>query len=286
MEVADPRGMQRRFAPGWAPVMLAALVLGAGGGAPALAHGFHNAALATRSLDEWLSDVNRAIPDLKERFDSTELQSGRDLSKLKERVDAAGSKQAAPRLGPRGRIQSDLTPWQQALLARKANDCLEILAYLDRKNIFPQEFPNFQLDRIPEYRKTAGQLLRLMGPEGTRQVAGQLRQALMGQIRFRDCEPHPEYFLELLALLEAGAKAGDLSERDILDLLEATQGKKPPPLDVLAQRVQQALSFDNVDLLTLARIVERMNDPNTRRRLANKMREKIASAGIVELLKV
>jgi len=137
------------------------------------ADGWHNAALATASLDEWLSDVKRAIPDLDSRLGKSTLTAGRGPEGLIDRAAAAEGSAGDLPGGPdrRASIQSNLTAEQRALLGRKANDCVEVLAYMHPKNIIPREFPRFQLSKIPEYRKTAKQMLAMMGPEGSSAVA-------------------------------------------------------------------------------------------------------------------
>ena len=54
--------------------------------AEAFADGWHNAALTTSSLDDWLSDVKQAIPDVVQRLSSTELVSGQGLEALRKRA--------------------------------------------------------------------------------------------------------------------------------------------------------------------------------------------------------
>jgi hypothetical protein len=252
---------------------------------PAAADGFHNAALVTKSLDEWLADVRSAVPDIDERMEGHELTSGRDIEVLKGK--GAGAKTSAKRGARRGgQILADLTPQQQALLARKGQDCLELLAYLDPKNIFPHEFPNFQLDKVPEYRQAAKKLLGAMGPEGTRQVAARVRQELMaGPQRMADVGLHPSYYDDLLKTLKEGTAAGNLSSKELRDLLEAVRGVKSGPQAGLAKSVQQALSFENLDMAALMALAADSKDSKLRMRLAALLQKKLPEAGVLELLR-
>lgn len=234
----------------------------------ARAHGWHNAALTTSSLEEWLGDVQRAIPDILKRATETELHAGRGLDELKKKRQAAKDQRGM--LGPqRGRrIESQLTPQQQELLGRKAEDALEALAFMDPANIYPEEFPRFDLSKVPQYRETAVKLLKLMGPVGTRAVISELRAELMGMGRSskaRDYRVNPAYYDALLGLLYEGVSVGEADAEDVQSLRVATKGVKPPPLDALAQKVEETLTAAEASHDTLIKVADRVTAPGNAR---------------------
>ncbi|MBN2578152.1 MAG: hypothetical protein JXB10_04100 [Pirellulales bacterium] len=267
--------------------VLAAVALCAGVVGPTLADGFHNAALVTKSLDEWMKDVKQAIPDIDARLSGAQLQSGRDLKKLAKKAADTQQKKGPLSGAARnaGQIQSDLTPQQRALLGRKGRDCLEILAYMDPKNIIPREFPDFPLQKVPEYRTAAKQLLGVMGPEGTRQVLDRLREELMSTMQYRaDCTPHANYYDDLLEILKQGVKRGDLTAEQMKDLLEATQGRKDLARAALAKKVKQVISMDSFDLDTLIEFATQSPDTQTRLQAMNKISQRAKQSEVLELL--
>lgn len=237
--------------------------------APARGHGWHNAALATSSLEEWLGDVQRAIPDILKRATETELRAGRGLEDLrKSRPDQGKERPNAP-ADQRGRqIISTLTPQQQELLGRKADDALEALAFMDPNNIFPEEFPRFDLSKIPQYRETAVKLLKLMGPVGTRAVISELRAELMGMGRStkaRDYRVNPGYYDSLLALLHEGVATGQADGEDLKDLRVAAKGLKPAPYDALARSVEETLLAAEATRESLPKLADQLIAPRDAR---------------------
>lgn len=229
------------------------------------AHGWHNAALTTASLDEWLADVKSAVPDIMARVTESELRAGRDLSELRKDQnkydpDAGGR----PRRG--GQIESRLTPQQQELLGRKANDCLEALAFMDPRNIFPDEFPRFDMSAIPKYRDTAKKLLRLMGSQGTAAVVSQLRAELMGSgaASQADIGVHPDFFPELVQLLKEAARRGELSDQDKAALRQAASGPKGFPMKLVAGDVRRLLAELEAESAELPALVEMIGQSKDR----------------------
>ncbi len=148
-----PRAQWDKRSP-WVGLILAALATGLP--AACQADGWHNAALATRSLDQWLdqnfSDLKATLPNLKEQIEAGEVRAGLDYQALQERAKAA-SAPTTPKSktgpGKAGTLVGKLNPQQQALMGQKAADCLEILACMNPQNIIPAEFPDFQLQQIP-----------------------------------------------------------------------------------------------------------------------------------------
>ncbi|HVA48387.1 MAG TPA: hypothetical protein VNH11_18620 [Pirellulales bacterium] len=239
------------------------------GATPAGAHGWHNAALTTSSLEEWLGDVQRAIPDILKRATETELHAGRGLEDLKKQRPGRGQARPAAPAPQRGRqIISQLTPQQQELLGRKAEDALEALAFMDPANIFPEEFPRFDLSKVSQYRETAVKLLRLMGPVGTRAVISELRAELMGMGRSQkatDYRVNPARYGALLALLYEGVSVGEADAEDVNSLHIATKGAKPPPLDALARLVEETLTAAEASRDTLPKLADRLIAPGDAR---------------------
>lgn len=255
----------------------------------ALADGFHNAAMVTKSIDDWLADVKQAIPDLADRMSGQELRSGRGAAALQDRIaEATGKSRPA---GPRrtGSLEGRLNAQQQALLARKSNDCLEILAYMDAGNIFPREFPDFPMQLIPRYREAAKELLGVMGADGTRAVAVRAREALMGAPvpgDFSDCKPHPAYHDDLVKVLADGIAAGHLTDAELQDLLEATEGQKTAEAAALAQKIRESLVSEHASLPVLLAVAEKVNDPALRTKVQREVGKRLKDASVLELFEV
>jgi len=255
------------------------------------AHGFHNAALATNSLQQWLSQVKRAVPTLDERrLGESALKSGRDVQALKDRAAGADAARGSPAFQRRAAIQSQMDARQQALRAMVASQCLELLAYLDRRNIYPEEFPTFALQRIPDYRRAAKEVLRTMGPDGSKMVAQQVQTELVAGNRgvVSDMTFHPQYYDDLVDCLQAGVDADQLSEEQLAALQQATQGQKATPQQaVLAKRVQEVVEaglLPGTDLGTLVRKTAEPSSPGLRRRLAARLSQRIKEAAVPELV--
>jgi hypothetical protein len=261
----------------------------------ALADGWHNASLQTGTLDQWLDQqlgsMRSAMPRGLPGKGAGQLQAGNDIEALKNRVKqstpANGAAPKAPLQG--GRIVGKLTPQQQAMLGRAAGECLQVLACMDRRNIFPHEFPNFPMQQIPKYRDAAKQMLRMMGPQGGSAVATQLRSELMGMSMAgtQGVPPHPDYYRELLALLEEHANNGDVTEQELADLQQATGGNKAGPLGGLAKATQDTLAkLKNADVSVLLRWAEQTTDSKRRTQLFGRIRGKLTEATLAELLAV
>lgn len=246
-----------------------------------LAHadGWHGAAMSTRSLDDWLTEVKRAVPDLDKRLVSSELKSGVNSEDL-GRTPGVGR---APIGG--GRVQDNFTPEQRVMLARKAQDCLDVLAYMDPKNINPNEFPQFPMDKIPLYRKTAKQLLGAMGAQGSSAVVGRIRAELMGQVQAFDVTPHQNFGSDLLESLAAAVKSGGVSERDIEDLLQAAAGAKTPGGAAVANKAVEIL-LENAPPGQLLRAASATSDKKLKARLLAYVQAKVAAAGVRDLLDI
>lgn len=266
-----------------------ALVIGLGPGR-ALADGWHNAALATSSLDQWVnqtfSEMKSAMPAIQEQIKSGEVQAGRDYKALQERANAATGA-AKPKSGRTGTLSGKLNAQQQAMMGKKAGDCLEILACMNQENIFPAEFPNFQLQQIPRYREAAKSLLKMMGPTGGQAVTQQLRSELMGNQSGANygLKPHPSYYADLLEVLKQHIADGTVSLRDLDDLEKAAAGMKTGPQAKLAQEIQKTLAEVD-DVSVLLQWAEQATDAKRRQQLYNKAKSKFKEASVSELLSV
>lgn len=258
----------------------------------AAAHGWHNAALSTASLDEWMADVKAAIPDIVQKMQqqagAAEISAHRGPKALQKAVDqAAGKADPESATGPpRGRrIETELTPQQRELLGRKANDCLQVMAYMDRRNIIPEEFPRFSLGAIPKYRNAAKQLMKAMGSAGATPLVGVIQNEMAGAGRLPpDLTRHRDFYNDLLEVLQHNAQAGCLSDQDLEALLQASQGRKPTSQQAFAREVQDVLLLETRDLSTLVDVASNTKSRGLKTRLAAKIREKMDEADVLELL--
>lgn len=262
----------------------------------AAGHGWHNAALATASLDEWTADVREAIPEIRKQLDQAaapEMSAYRDIEKLRQAAknatgeDAAGEDATSPTGGPgrAGTILTDLTPEQRALLGRKAQDCLEIIAYMEPDNIIPEEFPRFKLQNVPQYRKAAKELMKAMGSAGTEPLVGVIQNEMAGPGRSPlGMKWHPDYYKDLLEILQSSAKSGQLSDEAVKTLLQASQGRKSKRQQAFADKVQDTVLLENYDLATMIDVVEKTEDRRLKSRLNTRIRKRIEEADVLELL--
>jgi hypothetical protein len=268
-----------------AALLAAVLLLLALAPAAVRADGWHNAALATASLDEWLRDLRRGIPDFDARLGRTTLTAGRGPEGLIDRAAAAGGAAGGSDRG--ASIQANLTPEQQALLGRKANDCMEVLAYMHPNNIIPREFPKFKLSKIPEYRQTAKQMLAMMGRDGSSLVATRLRDDMTKRPRHApDLKPHPDYYKDLLDVLAESVQQGNLAERDIESLTQAAAGRKATAEQTeLARHVERVLS-ESTGFRSLVHVAKNADNRALRFEYFRKAQRKIPQAKTADLISV
>lgn len=252
------------------------------------ADGWHNPVLQLPSVNDWLQDAQTAVPDLQDQLRSSTLRAGRGIEDLKKLAKQGGQKKSEPKKGAKrplrgGRLQAKLTPQQQALLARKANDCLEVLAFMKRDNIYPREFPNFPVEKIPEYRKTAVQLLDIMGPAGHEAIVGRLRQHLMGGFPARfDVTYHPDYVDGMLTVLGNAAAAGELSPEELDSLDQAMQGRKPREVGELVKKIDQTLA-KNLSIQALLDWAGKTQDRSRKKQVLAQLRTHLEEASPAEL---
>ncbi len=200
-------------------------------------------------LVRWISGcrtLTPAIPDLDQRVGQASGQIGQGADAIKRLAGAASDDPGAPAKQPArgGTIRANLTPQQQALLGRKAVDCMQVLAFMDQGNIYPREFPNFQFNKMGQYRDAAKKMLGLMGPGGAEVVATQLRAGLMGQgVQMPDAgmHVHADYYSDLIDLLQSHVEQGEVPQAVEDSLREAASGRKDAAGAALAAKVEQAL---------------------------------------------
>ena len=275
----------RRMLP-HAMLTLLAVVVSLTGAPRVWGDGWHNPVLELGSVNEWLSEAKAAVPDLESRLTGSTLRAGTNIEDLKKLskggpTKAKSGKSTQPLRG--GSLQANLTPKQRALLARKANDCLQVLAFMKNGNIIPSEFPKFPNEKIPEYRETATQLLNLMGEAGTDAVVRRLREHLMGGFpRQADISYHPDYVDGLMDVLASSAASGGLSPQDLDSLDRAMRGRKSREIGGLAKRIDQTI-IRNLDIQSLLNWADNTGEPERRTQILGRLRAKLANATPSEL---
>ena len=275
----------------WCLWILAVWILG-GWCNPVQADGWHGAAMSTSSIDDWLNDLKTVIPDIKDRLKTTDLQSSADLESLKKKLEEAKKnppKTTTTTTPPRGgKLDvSKMSPQQKALLGKKAMDCMEILAWLDRPNIYPSEFPMFPVEKIGLYRATAKELLGVMGPAGVSAISSRVRAELMGSYSAAtsDVKPHADYHRDLLEALDVAANEGTIFPEDLKAMMEAAAGNKSEELASLGNQSLDIM-IRNADMDTLQRTAESLQDPTMKRKLLDKISERMEQANYGELLDI
>lgn len=258
----------------------------------AVADGWHNPVLQLPSVQDWLQDAQQAVPDLQDQLQSSTLQAGTGADALKKltkgKVASKTSKQPQKKGSSKrplrgGTLQANLNRQQQALLARKANDCLEVLAFMRNDNIYPREFPNFPIEKIPEYRQTAAKLLDVMGPTGSQAIIGRLRHHLMNGFPKRsDIEYHPEYVDVMLAVLGNSLAEGRVSPEDLDSLDQAMQGRKSREVSLLVKKIDKALA-EHMDIHALLTWAGKTKSRDRKRQILAQLRTKLADASTSEL---
>jgi hypothetical protein len=257
---------------------------------PAIADGWHNPVLYVGSIDDWLGDLKAELPDLGQQIGSTSLRAGRNIEDLKKLARNNSTKKQsngnnANRKGPArsGNLQANLTTKQQALLGRKANDCLQVLAFMKQGNIIPREFPKFPINKMAEYRLAAKKLLLLMGSSGKQAVLGALQKHLMnGFTSAGDVSFHPDYVADLLKVLGDAASRGLLTPEELDSLSQAMQGSKPPVIQRLVKAIDRTLS-ETLTIQTLLDWSAATKDKKRRNLILAQLRKRLSTASPSEL---
>ena len=225
------------------------------------ADGFHGAAVATKSLDDYLNSIKSSVPDVIEKMQRAEMRA-LDPEQLKDKFGKKGALQGGVPVG--GKIQANLTPDQLRKRTQVAAICAETLVYLDAGNVLPHEFPDFPINQIPKYRSTAKQILRHLGSEGNKVILTAISSLLMDR-NAENLPFHPSAVPDLIDLLGPALKSGDVDPRDVATLLTAASGqKRNRAASALASQVMK-LVMDNADRATLKNVAALTNDPQTKK---------------------
>lgn len=254
------------------------------------ADGWHNPVLTIPNVNQFLQQATANLPIVPQSADegsTTELRSGSNVEDLKKLSGGATkgpktkSKTKTPARG--GTLQANLNPEQQALVARAANDCLDILAYMSADNIIPREFPDFPMARMAEYRDAAKQVVSALGPYGAQEVVGRLRTLLMsGEQNAEGLQYHPEYARDLMDVLVDSIAAGRVTSTDLESLREAMQGEKPPVARAVANELKEVLP-ENLSLAGLFKWADGIDNEKLKSRVMTKLCERLASISTQDL---
>lgn len=268
---------------------------------PANADGWHSPVLSTGSVNQWLGDAvamfpkkgaDIAVADFSEVSGNSSLRAGRGIEDLKTRAPSSSNKAASPSKktsskqtppSPAANLLAKLNPQQKAFLSQKANDALQVLAFMKQGNVIPQEFPRFPIQQMDQFRGAAKQLLHVTGPAGTQAVVGQLRSHLMSGLRSAsDVTYHPEYVQDMLDVLATSAAAGWLTSDDLTSLQEAMGGQKAGETQQLADQVRAALPKD-LDFLTLMEWANGLKDNQRKQEVLDILRQRVPYVELTEL---
>lgn len=222
--------------PGWVSALVLLLTATAARG-----DGWHNAALFTGDLDNWAKQEAQGIPPAAE--------SGQSNTKSRLKVGVgrppgqAGATESAaePDAKTEKRLGGNLNAQQQNQLMMKAQNFVEVLAYMRSDNILKPEFPNFNHALIPKYREKAYELLQRSGSAGTQAAKNVLRDLLMGGGPQGDVNGfHPDFVRQMLSTFEGGLQSNHYSASELLELLALTDTRQPQ-VGQLAKAVQNAV---------------------------------------------
>ena len=168
-------------------------------------------------------------------------------------------------------------------MGRKANDCLQVLAFMKQGNIIPREFPKFPINKMAEYRLAAKKLLLLMGSSGKQAVLGALQKHLMnGFTSAGDVSFHPDYVADLLKVLGDAASRGLLTPEELDSLSQAMQGSKPPVIQRLVKSIDRTLS-ETLTIQTLLDWSAATKDKKRRNLILAQLRKRLSTASPSEL---
>jgi hypothetical protein len=254
------------------------------------ADGWHNPVLQLGSVDDWLRDAKATIPDLTQQLGNSSLRSGRGINDLKEAIAKKGDARRENGARPNknrpirgGNLTANLTEQQQALLSRKADDCLQVLAFMKQGNVIPREFPQFPINKMAQYRETAKQLLGLMGASGNQAVLGALTNHLMsGFTSASDVSYHQNYVSDLLQVLGDAASKGTLTPQELDALQQAMQGNKPVDVRRLADAIDNTLSR-TLAIQTLLDWANSTEAPKQKSQILSRLRNRLSEASPADL---
>ena len=253
------------------------------------ADGFHNAAVMAKSLEDWQKQLGASAPSVAEALKQGTKGPTAGSARTGSLDDLMRKPSGTPAQSPprSGRLQGD--PVQQAAEGRILNDCLEILAFMDPKNIIPTEFPQFKMQMVPKYRDSALAILQRLGPQAVAAVAERLRTELMTMPGPRgDMTLRADFHDELIKLLRNGVIENQLTDDDAKRLREAAEGQKAGPQAKLAGRVLEVLEEADLRRLSLKELMAaaRTNDPKRRTLIENILGNKLREATLAEAVDI
>jgi len=258
-------------------------------------HGFHGAAMTTKSLDDYLSAIKRMVPDAVEGMQRGQMRA-MTAEELKKELAASKGKSAGPARG--GKIEARLSAQEIQNRTRVAQECIDALKYLDRGNIYPEEFPDFPVEQIPKYRAMAKKLLSHLGAEGNKALLGAISSTLMMQAI--DMPLHNDAGKDMLDLLVPALKSDDVDPDDVATLLTATAGQKPDKgLADFARKVREIV-LAHCSRRVLEQAIASTGDPQLKNLLqkavktreaeaareSKQIRQKLATASLEDLLQM
>ncbi len=228
---SDLRPCRRRVSGpgGWLAVVI--LV----SGADALAHGFHGAALMESSASVWENKVreNLGLP-------SAYVTGEGDLRDLLKR--------AAPGAG--GRTYT-VPPVEREKVKATVQELVSYLKYMDSRNILAEEFPNFPMAQIPDFRTRAMYILRDLGPSSLPDVVAGLADVTAPRQSGRPEGPRfaDPYFDPTLVI--AGGARRDLEKT--LNLIISASAGSPEGLEAALDALGAMVNSDDASVKGAAR---------------------------------
>lgn len=233
------------------------------------ADGFHGAAVATKSLDDYLNSIKSSVPDVIEKMQRSEMRS-LSPEQVKDKFGKKNALQGGAPIG--GKIEANLTPDQRRKRTQVAAMCAETLQFLDADNVLPREFPDFPINQISRYRSTAKQILRHLGREGNKATLAALSSYLMDHKQ--ELPLHAKAGQDLMDLLGPALQSGDVDPGDVATLLMAASGqKKNRQVSALASQVMKVV-MASADRATLQDVAGLIDAPQTKRLIENAIKAK------------
>jgi hypothetical protein len=246
------------------------------------ADGWHNAALFTGDLDNWAKQEAQGLPLTRDE--------GSASTKTKLKVGAgrppgkAGAAEPDATSVAEQRLGGNLNAQQRNQLMMKAQNFVEVLAYMRSDNILMPEFPNFNHALIPKYREKAYELLQRSGSAGTHAALEQLRNLLMGGGPSGDVQGfHPDFVRQMLSMFEGGLKANHFSASELLELLALTDTRQVQ-IAKLATAVREAINT-HLELVAKLELAEQAKgEKRVHDLVLNMVRSSLQSAAASELI--
>jgi len=181
------------------------------------------------------------------------------------------------------------------VLQRKYQESVDVLKYMDPANIYPREFPRFDKRQIPLYREAAKAVLARPEEGSIATVVERLRSELMGfgQRGFGDVRVSPLYLRDLLQVLAAAARRGDIPEDQMNSLRLAMAGQKPAYLMPLLAQLPPILKLNviattlktskDLSVGKLTDLLDQTEDRDLKKTISELIVEKTQAASTAEL---